>query len=262
MVPFVDRDSIVRRIWGERAVVLLIFAGAAAEFALNRAVDWLFVTGTLPRDPLGRLIATAGTAQEIIFGETAAAERALRRIAAVHGVVERQRGEQIPDWAQRDVLYMLIGYSERAYELLYRPLTPAEQADLYGVFHRVGRLLGLVRLPPSYEAWRNDRTQHLARDLSYGSHSAALFAAYRRQLGRWRYRLLWDIQGLLVPPKVRNLLDLRSRRWLRAALMMLPWLRGRPLTTLSLLAVPRRYRRDLQQLGAPASGKAPAPVAA
>jgi len=47
---FVDRRSIVRRIWGDPDLVLLIFAGAAAEFALNRAVDWLFFTGEIPRD--------------------------------------------------------------------------------------------------------------------------------------------------------------------------------------------------------------------
>jgi len=54
---FVDRRSIVRRIWGDPDLVLLIFAGAAAEFALNRAVDWLFFTGEIPRDPIGRLCA-------------------------------------------------------------------------------------------------------------------------------------------------------------------------------------------------------------
>ena len=36
---FVDRRSIVRTIWGDPDVVLLIFAGSAAEFALNRTVD-------------------------------------------------------------------------------------------------------------------------------------------------------------------------------------------------------------------------------
>ncbi|MEJ7663471.1 MAG: hypothetical protein WKG07_29945 [Hymenobacter sp.] len=38
--------------------VLFIFAGAAAEFALNKAVDWLYFTGRLPADPLGRLFST------------------------------------------------------------------------------------------------------------------------------------------------------------------------------------------------------------
>jgi len=59
MDAFVRKGSIVRRIWGDADLVLLVFAGAAAEFALNRAVDWLFVTGALPRDPLGRLFSTA-----------------------------------------------------------------------------------------------------------------------------------------------------------------------------------------------------------
>ena len=52
---FVQRHSIVRTIWGNPDLVLLIFAGAAAEFALNRAVDWLFFNGEITRDPIGRL---------------------------------------------------------------------------------------------------------------------------------------------------------------------------------------------------------------
>ena len=56
MENFVKKDSIIREIWGKSDTVLLIFAGAAAEFALNRAVDWLYFTGKLPADPLGRFI--------------------------------------------------------------------------------------------------------------------------------------------------------------------------------------------------------------
>ena len=54
MSDFVDHRSIVRAIWGDPDLILLIFAGAAAEFALNRAVDWLFFTNRLPDDPIGR----------------------------------------------------------------------------------------------------------------------------------------------------------------------------------------------------------------
>ena len=50
---FVARGSVVRRIWGDAELVLLVFAGSAAEFALNRAVDWLFFTGRIPNDPVG-----------------------------------------------------------------------------------------------------------------------------------------------------------------------------------------------------------------
>src|SRR6187402_2312740 len=111
MTDFVARGSIVRRIWGDGDMVLLIFAGSAAEFALNRAVDWLFFTGKLPSDPLGRLFATASYAQQIVFADESTASNTLDRIRAVHEAVERQRGQPIPDWAHRDVLYMLIDYS-------------------------------------------------------------------------------------------------------------------------------------------------------
>jgi hypothetical protein len=63
MPEFVDRRSIVRTVWGHPDLILLIFAGAAAEFALNRAVDWLFFAGHLPRDPIGRLFSTVRYAQ-------------------------------------------------------------------------------------------------------------------------------------------------------------------------------------------------------
>ncbi|HEV3051929.1 MAG TPA: oxygenase MpaB family protein, partial [Longimicrobium sp.] len=90
MADFVDQGSIVRRIWGDGDMVLLVFAGSAAEFALNRAVDWLFFTGKLPSDPIGRLFSTAGYAQGIVFADEATATRTLDRIRMVHQAVERE----------------------------------------------------------------------------------------------------------------------------------------------------------------------------
>ena len=43
---FVDKQSVVRKIWGKGDTVLFVFAGASAEFALNKAVDWLYFTGS------------------------------------------------------------------------------------------------------------------------------------------------------------------------------------------------------------------------
>src|SRR5829696_1405006 len=103
MSEFVNKRSIVRKIWGDPDLILLIFAGSAAEFALNRAVDWLFFTGKIPRDPVGRLFTTVRYAQQIIFVSEEQARQTLGRINAVHGAVERQRGQSIPPWAYRDV---------------------------------------------------------------------------------------------------------------------------------------------------------------
>src|SRR5690606_41922307 len=86
---FVQSDSIVRRIWGDADVVLLIFGAGAAEFALNRAVDWLFFTGAIPNDPLGRLFSTAAYTRDIIFADKTQAQRTLARIHAIHTSVER-----------------------------------------------------------------------------------------------------------------------------------------------------------------------------
>jgi hypothetical protein len=218
MRPFVAPGSIVRRIWGDADTILLVFAGSAAEFALNRAVDWLFYTGRLPDDPLGRLFSTVRFSQDIAFADEAHARRALDRIRAAHGAVERSRGRSIPAWAYRDVLYMLIGYSERAFEVLHRPLTIPEREDLYEVFRRVGEGLAIPELPGTYEAWLGDRRLHMERDLDRSPLTDALYERYRLHLGRWRYEVLLKVQGMLVPDHVRRLLGLNRCGLVRPSL--------------------------------------------
>ena len=217
MREFVAHDSIVRAIWGNTDLVLLVFAGSAAEFALNRAVDWLFFTNRLPQAPLDRLFSTARFAQEIVFADRTTAEQTLRRINAIHRGVEQARGARIPEWAFRDVLYMLIDYSERAYQLLYRPLEAEERRELYDVFRRVGAGLEIPDLPASYEEWKVDRAAHLERDLVYSEHTARLYEQYRAHLGWWRYDLLLEVQALLAPERVRRLLRLEPSPLLELA---------------------------------------------
>src|SRR6185295_9915837 len=122
MQYFVEKNSIVRRIWGKSDTILFIFAGAAAEFALNKAVDWLYFTGKLPADPLGRLFSTVTYAREIVFAKQAEALKSIDKITAIHIGVENSRGAKIPDWAYRDVLFMLIDYSISSFEVLERKL--------------------------------------------------------------------------------------------------------------------------------------------
>lgn len=100
---FVDEKSIVRQIWKNTDTVLLIFAGSAAEFALNKAVDWLYFTGKIPKNPLERLFSTVEYAQNIIFSENELALATIDKITQIHQGVEKSRGQTIPDWAYRDV---------------------------------------------------------------------------------------------------------------------------------------------------------------
>src|ERR1044072_5635118 len=122
MELFVNEHSIVRKIWGKADTVKFIFAGSAAEFALNKAVDWLYFTGKLPADPIGRLFSTVTYARAIIFADFEKALKAIDNITSIHTAVEHNRNAKIPDWAYRDVLYMLIHYSIASFELLERKL--------------------------------------------------------------------------------------------------------------------------------------------
>ena len=214
---FVEPTSIVRTIWGDPDMVLLIFAGAAAEFALNRAVDWLFFTNSLPKDPIGRLFSTVHHAQQIVFASEAQAQNTLAAILAIHAAVERQRGQRIPDWAHRDVLYMLIDYSQRAHLLLHGRLSAAQQDSLYAGFLQLGQGLHIPQLPETFAQWRQDRQRHLERNLVYSNYTKRLFEQYRQNLGGWRYQILLELQALLAPARVRELLRLEPKRLLMAS---------------------------------------------
>ncbi|WP_276347643.1 oxygenase MpaB family protein [Daejeonella sp. JGW-45] len=209
---FVKPGSVVRQIWGNPDTILFIFAGASAEFALNKAVDWLYFTGKLPADPIGRLFSTVEYARKIVFSEQQNALNAVDQITAIHKKVEANRGMSIPEWAYRDVLYMLIDYSMRSFELLERKLTADEREELFMVFNAVGLRMGITGLPGNYEEWQGSRTYHLTRDLACTEFTQDLYKQYRKHLGAVRYALLKQVQILLVPQEVAKLLPFNSLR--------------------------------------------------
>ncbi|MGI4863516.1 MAG: oxygenase MpaB family protein [Janthinobacterium lividum] len=215
---FVKPDSIVRRIWSKADTVLFIFAGSAAEFALNKAVDWLYFTGKLPADPLGRLFSTVEYARRIVFAERAAAEQAIDTIVSIHAAVEAKRGMRIPDWAYRDVLFMLTAYSISVFEAIERPLTAAEKEEIVDVFYRMGRRMGIPEVPATYAEWQLARQAHLDKDLVVSDYTTDLYRQYRRHLGAFRYGLVLQAQRFVVPPRVRALLKLSRWSWLPLAL--------------------------------------------
>src|SRR5687767_1976241 len=175
MSYFVGKHSIVRQIWGKSDTILFIFAGAAAEFALNKAVDWLYFTGRLPIDPIGRLFSTVAYARAIVFSEEKSALRAIDAMASIHASVEAKRGAQIPDWAYRDVLFMLIDYSIRSFEVLERKLSSVEKNEVFEVFNRIGIRMGLKGLPESFEKWQTMRQAHLDENMQHSNYTDDLF---------------------------------------------------------------------------------------
>lgn len=208
MKYFVNESSIVREIWGKADTILFIFAGASAEFALNKAVDWLYFTGKLPADPLGRLFSTVAYARLIVFSEHEAALHSIDKITAIHKGVEENRGAQIPDWAYRDVLFMLIDYSIRSYEVLERKMTESEKAEAFHTFLQVGLRMGIKGLPLTFTDWEKMRAEHLKENLIKSDFTLDLYKQYNKHLGVVRYQMLKQVQVMVVPQRVNKLLSL------------------------------------------------------
>jgi hypothetical protein len=246
---FVKEGSVVRTIWGKSDTILFIFAGAAAEFALNKSVDWLYFTGKLPADPIGRLFSTVRYAREIVFSSKEDAFKAIDMITQIHKGVEKKRGYTIPDWAYRDVLFMLIYYSIAAYELLEHRLSDAEKEEVYDVFYRVGIRMDLKDLPSSYVEWLPVREAHLSDNLQKSNYTEDLFIQYRKHLGSMRFKVLLEGQKLVVPERVKQLLNFNDFSLLTPAVplykvsrvMKMDWL-------LKHLLLPSDYKDQIKAL--------------
>lgn len=246
---FAEENSIVREIWGKSDTILFIFAGAAAEFALNKAVDWLYFTGKLPNDPLGRLFSTVEYARKIVFATTENAHNSIDIIRKIHTAVEKNRGFPIPDWAYRDVLFMLIYYSIAAFELLERKLSDAEKEEVYNVFYRVGERMGVENLPKNYAEWLPVRDAHIQENLEKSEFTVDLFQQYKKHLGTVRFKVLVEAQKLLVPKRVKELLYFGDFSLLSPTvpmykivkLMKMDWL-------LKNLLLPSDYKEQIERL--------------
>ncbi|MEO8712506.1 MAG: oxygenase MpaB family protein [Parafilimonas sp.] len=246
---FVDKQSIVRKIWGNSDTILFIFAGASAEFALNKAVDWLYFTGRLPADPLGRLFSTVAYARLIVFSELNKANKVIDKMYFIHAAVEEKWQAKIPDWAYRDVLFMLIDYSIRSYEVLERKLTADEKEEVFAVFKKVGDRMRLKDLPATYNQWLVVREQHLNDDMIYSAYTADLFKQYRKHLGWFRYFILKQSQILVAPKQVNTLLKLGRISLLTPGVFLYKIIRAVKMDWLiKQIILPQEYKAQIKAL--------------
>jgi len=246
---FVDRQSVVRKIWGKSDTILFIFAGAAAEFALNKAVDWLYFTGRLPADPIGRLFSTVMYARQIVFSEKEKAIQAIDKISSIHKGVEKNRGTQIPDWAYRDVLFMLIHYSVASFELLERKLSNKEKEDVFDVFYRLGSRMNLSKLPTSYAAWELQYQEQMQEDLIKSDFTKDLFKQYKKHLGAFRYKILLESQKLVIPEHVRKLMGFNRINWVSPLLAFYKFSRLIQIDEIfKSLLLPQAYKKQIKEL--------------
>jgi len=255
MELFVEKNSVVKKIWGSSDTILFIFAGAAAEFALNKAVDWLYFTGKLPADPLGRLFSTVRYARMIVFASREEAYEAIDSLRFIHDTLEKKRGFSIPDWAYRDVLFMLIYYSIAAYELLEKKLNEEEKEEVYDVFYRVGKRMGLKDLPGNYVDWIPVRKAHLMNDLKKSEYTKDLFQQYKKHLGIVRFSILIEAQKLVVPERVKELLKFRNFSLLAPVVPLYKISRLMKLDRLfKIILLPHEYKDQIKALDVPVQG--------
>ena len=249
MKYFVEKNSILRKIWGKSDTVLFIFAGAAAEFALNKSVDWLYFTGRLPADPLGRLFSTVSYSKKIIYAEYDEALKIIDTITSIHKGVENKRGKAIPDWAYRDVLFMLIHYSIASFEVLERKLSLSEKEEVFNIFYRFGKRMDLKGLPDNYTDWLDVRKYDLEHDLVKSDYSIDLYKQYKKHLGNFRYSVLIEGQIIVVPENVRQLLHLRKFSFLKLILPFYKLSRILKLDSfIKSIILPAQYKEEIKAM--------------
>src|SRR5262249_12011611 len=203
----------IQRIWGSPDAILLFFAGGAAEFAAIKAVDWLFFTDSLPAAPIDRFFETVRYAQRVFFGHPDQADATIATINRIHSHIESARGMPIPEWAYRDVLFLLIDYGERAHAVIYGPMSAAEQQAHFEALLALGHAMQLRGLPTTYAAYQAQRHQQLLDDYAPSELMERLFLSYRAAIGPWRYQLLRLIQASLLPAELRPVVGLKAN-WL------------------------------------------------
>lgn len=241
----------LQRIWGSPDAILLIFAGGAAEFAAIKAVDWLFFTNALPSDPIGRFFETVRYAQHVFFSSYAEANAALTKINHIHGTVESARKMSIPDWAYRDVLFILIDYGERAHTIVYGPLSAVDRESHFNTLLALGHAMHLRGLPATYEEYTIQRHQQLLDDYAHSKLTERLNAAYSKALGPVRYWLLQLLQGSLLPVELRAVTKLHPNPLITTLLRRYHYLPGggNKLRWLQPLLLPPPYAAQLYRLG-------------
>jgi hypothetical protein len=144
---------------------------------------------------------------------------------------------------------MLTHYSIDSYELLEKKLNEAEKEEVYDVFYRVGVRMGLKELSKNYTEWLPSREEHLMNDLQKSNYTEDLFKQYKKHLGAMRFKVLIEGQKLVVPDRVKQLLQFSDLSLLTpvvpiykvSRLMKMDWL-------LRNILLPSDYKDQINEL--------------
>jgi hypothetical protein len=227
-------SEITRAIWGDAENILLIYAGSAAEFALNPENHWLFYTGKLPSDPLRRLEGTLRYQRKLFFTSQEAMPALARHIKHVHSEVEKKRSEEqgeikISDVAYRQVFSMLIEYGILGYEYLHcRKMTSLERETYFNDMRSIALMMEIADFPDDYCDYLDWRSRMVVSELQANALTWELMKAYRKSLAPVSYWGLLQFQARFIHPTLAGRLQLRTNRvfgwlyWLYPRVRFLP----------------------------------------
>ncbi len=230
-------SEFTRKLWTDLDHILLVYVGAAAEFALVEENHWLFYTEKLPSAPLDRLVSTFVWNQKVMTTSRCDAETLAKTIREFHHQVERERGREegghpkISNEAFRAVGAMLIEYALLAEAYLEkREVSAVEKENYY--FDQVGffQAMGIDGWEESYQLFHENHEQEIREQLKVNKHSTDLFKSYRKDLGAFRYGLLVQFMAWFVPDPISEELKLKKSAWFKPLFYLYPLLHGRAVT--------------------------------
>ena len=70
--------------------------------------------------------------------------------------------------------------------------------------------MGLKDLPTNYIEWLPVRNAHLEADLQKSEYTTDLFEQYKKHLGTMRYKMLIEAQKLVIPTRLKKLMQFKN----------------------------------------------------
>lgn len=224
-------SEITRTIWGDADNVLLIYAGAAAEFALNPENHWLFYTGKLPSDPLRRFEKTLQYQRKLFFTPQEVVPALAKHIKDIHSDLEQKRSREqgeikISDQAYLQVFSMLIEYGILGYEYLQRrKMTDEERETYFSDIRSIALMMEIRDFPEDYCEYSTRRARMIESELHCNVFTQELMAAYRKSLAPFCYWGLLQFQARFIHPMLACRLELKTNRLFWAAYWLYPRIR-------------------------------------
>ena len=192
----VDREAVL--LAGGTCALLMQLAHPAVAAAVAQHSDFR-------EDPFGRLRRTLTASYAVVFGSTPRAERAIRRINAIHGGI----GGHVPETGQAyqaldpDLLLWvhatLVDTALRVYERYVAALSPATAQAYHDEARRVAILLGVPAnvVPPTIAGLRARMTEMLDGGDVRVTPTARMLAPSVLYPSRVMPRMLWDAAHLV-----------------------------------------------------------------